>query len=124
MHCFVKFLAARLASIRDAVRGLVHVLRTQANARVHLFATMAVILFGVAVDLARADWLWLVTAIALVWVAEVFNTAIEYLCDVVSPEYSDAVKRAKDISAGAVLLAAIYAATVGAFVFLPHLTGG
>lgn len=121
MDCLVKFLAGRIASFGHALRGLAHVLQTQRNARIHLGVAVLVALFGLAVGLHASAWLWLAQAIALVWITEVLNTAVEYLCDVVSPEHSQAVKRAKDIAAGAVLIAAAYAVIVGLGVFLPAL---
>jgi diacylglycerol kinase len=67
-----------------------------------------------------ADWRWLIAAIGLVWMAETFNTAVEYVCDTVSPGYSETVKRAKDIAAGAVLICAVAAALMGAITLWPY----
>ena len=63
----------------------------------------------------------LIVAIALVWFAELINTAIEYVCDLVSPEHDERVKRAKDIGAGAVLICAMGAALIGVLTFWPYL---
>ena len=68
-----------------------------------------------------ADWRWLIIAIVLVWFAELMNTAFEYLCDVISPEFHISVKRAKDIAAGAVLVCALGAALIGLSVFWSYL---
>ncbi|UUZ49730.1 diacylglycerol kinase family protein [Massilia sp. B-10] len=73
-------------------------LRTQHNAWLHAVATVAVITLAVLVDVSASDWRWLIAAMATVWVAETINTAVEYVCDVVSPGYHEAVKRAKDIA--------------------------
>ena len=78
---------------------------------------------GIAADITATEWLWLLSAITLVWFAETMNTAFEYLCDVVQPEFHSSVGRAKDIAAGAVLITAIYAVAVGALVLLPALLG-
>ena len=67
------------------------------------------------------DWRWLITAILMVWSAEAFNTAVEYVCDVVSPGYSEVVKHAKDIAAGAVLISAVCALAIGLITFWPYL---
>ena len=83
----------------------------------HLIATIAVITLGFFLHIGQTDWRWLVMAIIMVWVAEAFNTAVEYLCDVVSPAYSEAVKHAKDIAAGAVLICAFGAAIIGVLTF-------
>jgi diacylglycerol kinase (ATP) len=68
------------------------------------------------------DWRWIIVAIALVWVAEIVNTAFEHLCDVVQPDFHVSVKAAKDVAAGAVLIAALAAAAIGVLVFLPYLS--
>lgn len=114
------FLIKRLNSIRYALNGLSFVLKSQQNAWIHLAATGGVICAGIVVDLSRADWLWVASAIALVWFAEVMNTGFEYLCDVVSPEFNTAVEKAKDIAAGAVLITAVYAVIVGILTFGPY----
>lgn len=67
------------------------------------------------------DWRWIVLAIGIVWVAELVNTAFEHLCDVVQPEFHVSVKTAKDVAAGAVLVAAVAALLIGLLVFLPYL---
>jgi len=120
MNCFAKFLAARLVSLSHALNGFAFALRTQGNIRVHIFATIVVVTLGFALGITRLEWAALTFAISIVWVAELFNTALEFLCDIVAPEKSDLVKNAKDIAAAAVLLAALAAATIGALVFWPH----
>ncbi len=115
-------LSRRILSFRFAARGLFRLLYSQHNAWVHAFATLIVVFFGVALNVSRADWCWLVLCIALVLTTEAFNTAIECLSNVVSPEYHPLVRDAKDISAGAVLIAAIAAAIIGWIVFWPYLT--
>lgn len=112
---------ARLKSFTYAFAGFAFMLRTQHNAWVHLVATIAVVALGVALRVNTNDWLWLIAAIALVWVAEAMNTAFEHLCDVVSPQFSEAVKRSKDIAASAVLICVIAASLIGALVFWPYL---
>lgn len=92
-------------------------LRTERNARIHACATLLVVAFGFALGIGRFEWIALVLATALVWAAEGFNTAIEALCDVVSPEYHPGIERAKDVAAGGVLLAAFGALIVAVLVF-------
>jgi diacylglycerol kinase (ATP) len=112
--------AARAKSFRHAFAGLADMLRTQHNAWLHAAATLAVCAAGLALRVAARDWRWLIAAIALVWIAEAINTAFEHLCDVVAPGFQPSVKHAKDVAAGAVLLAAIAAALIGALVFWPY----
>ena len=76
---------------------------------------------GLGLGLSHAEWCVVVLAMTLVWSAEAVNTAFEALCDVASPARHPLVERAKDIAAGAVLIAAAGAAVVGLLVFVPHL---
>ena len=76
---------------------------------------------GFWLGIAPDDWRWIVLAIAFVWVAEIVNTAFEHLCNVVQPDFHVSVKAAKDVAAGAVLVAAMAAAVIGGLVFLPYL---
>lgn len=112
---------ARLKSFGHAGAGLRAVLATQPNAWIHSAATLAVCGLGLLLDLPLRDWLWLVVAIAAVWTAEAFNTALEALADATSPERHPLVARAKDAAAGAVLVAALGAALIGLAVLGPPL---
>jgi len=90
----------------------------------HALATVAVILAGSLCHLSRFEWLWVVAAICAVWTAEAFNTALEFLADVVSPDQNPLIAKAKDIAAAAVLLTAAGAAVIGALIFWPYLRTG
>ena len=114
-------ISARLRSFGHALSGLGLMLRTQHNAWIHLAATVLVVALGFWLEIAPHDWRWIVLAIALVWVAEIVNTAFEHLCNVVQPDFHVSVKAAKDVAAGAVLVAAMAAAVIGGLVFLPYL---
>lgn len=111
----------RLKSLAHALRGVDHLVRTQPNARLHLLAAVLVCAAGVYFGLGRAEWLWISVAIALVWSAEAFNTALEQLADVLHPAQHAGIGRAKDVAAAAVLIAALGAAVIGLLVFVPHL---
>jgi diacylglycerol kinase (ATP) len=113
--------AARARSFRYATRGVVSLLRSQHNAWIHAAASVAVVALGFYAGLSRSEWCLVVLAMTVVWSAEAVNTAFEALCDVASPDLHPLVERAKDIAAGAVLLAAAGAAVVGVLVFGPHL---
>ena len=121
MNCFAKFLATRAISIGHALAGLRYALKTQANARVHLVATILVVSLGAGLEISALEWAAILAALALVWMAELLNTAIEILCDIVSLERLETIKRAKDVAAAAVLVSAVAAAGIGAAIFLPHL---
>ena len=123
MSCFAKFLATRLRSFGFALKGLLYAIKTEGNARVHLLATLLVMALGFGFEVTRPEWAALAAAIGLVWMAELLNTALENLCDSVEPEQSEAIGRVKDVSAAAVLVAAIAAAVIGALVFWPYIAG-
>jgi len=108
----------RMKSFGYAFEGLWSMLRSQHNAWVHFFATIVVVVLGVSLQVSTVEWCLLVLAMAGVWSAEALNTAFEFLCDVVQPEFHPLVKKAKDVAAAAVLLASFGAAVVGAMVFL------
>lgn len=112
--------AERLKSFVYAFAGIASLLRAEHNAWIHLAATVAVIAAGLWFGVGTGEWIALIIAITLVWMAEALNTAFEALCDVASPEFHPLVKQAKDVAAAAVLIAAMGAAAVGLIVFLPH----
>ena len=114
-------LAARLKSFSYAITGIGFMLKTQHNAWLHAVATLLVIMLALYCGVSESDWRWLIVSMAMVWVAETLNTAVEYVCDVVSPGYSEAVKHAKDISAGGVLIAAVAALLVGVLTCWPYI---
>lgn len=115
-------LAGRMRSVGHALRGIVELILSQHNAWIHAVATVVVVALGIYVNLGNIEWALVVFAIVLVWMAEAANTAIEFLCDVASPEFHPLVKKAKDIAAASVLLAAVGAVFIAFFVFAPHLS--
>lgn len=115
------YIKKRMSSFAFAGKGVAHTFRTQPNAKIHAVATMAVGAAGWWLDVAAGEWCVLFLAIGLVWVAELANTAIEHLTDLVSPEYHELAGRAKDSAAGAVLIAAAVSVLIGIIVFLPHI---
>lgn len=119
----LNFLRTRLRSLRFALAGIAHLLRTQPNARLHLAATLAVIAAAAALRLPPSDWCWLIAAIAAVWAAEALNTALELLADAACPRHHPLIGRAKDAAAAAVLLTAAAAAGIGLFIFGHRLIG-
>lgn len=107
-----------IKSFRFATKGLFLVFKEN-NFQVHLLCTFIVLIAGYFFSLSLASWLWLMSAVFLVFISETINTAIEYLVNLVSPEYNELAGKVKDLSAAAVLLAAIYAFIVGLFIFGP-----
>jgi diacylglycerol kinase (ATP) len=114
-------LKKRFQSFRFAGQGVYFLIASQPNARIHLAATGIVTLLGWLFKLRNGEWCLLVVAITLVWLAEAMNTVFELLADAVTTDFHPLIKHAKDVAAGAVLLAVIGAIILGAFIFLPHL---
>ncbi len=108
-------------SFRYAVNGIAYFFRTQMNARIHLVALLFVIILGFLLRVSLSEWLWLTVVSGLVFTAEAFNTSIEILVDLVSPEWNQKARKIKDVAAGAVLITAITALAVAFTIFLPKL---
>jgi diacylglycerol kinase len=110
-----------LHSFCFAFSGLWYALRTQRNTRIHLIVTAVVIVLGVWLALSPTQWAVLVLTIGFVLVSEMLNTVSETLVDLISPRYHPLAKVVKDVTAGAVLMAAIVSVVVGFFVLGPPL---
>jgi diacylglycerol kinase len=110
-----------LKSLGFAWRGLQRLVMEERNARIHLAASIGVVLVASLLSLNRSEWLWLLLGIALVWMAELFNSAIERLTDLASPGLHPLAGAAKDFAAAAVLVTALFCLAIAAFVLLPHL---
>lgn len=111
----------RLLSFKYAFQGLRDLFRTQPNARIHLLAAALVIVMGCWLGLSQAEWGLIMLCIFVVLAAEAFNTALEYLTDLVSPDFHPLAGKTKDGAAAAVLLSALGAALTGLFILGPKL---
>ena len=115
------FTRGRLFSFKYAFSGLRYVIISQRNAWIHAAITLLVVILAVLLKLNLQDWGILLLAIGLVWTAEIFNTALEALVDLVSPQQHPLAKIVKDTSAAAVLVSAIISILIGLLVLLPPL---
>jgi diacylglycerol kinase (ATP) len=106
-----------IESFNFAIEGVIHVLRTQRNMRLHFAAAVAVIVVAVAVGVSKIELSVLLVSIAFVLVAEMINTAVEGAIDAATTSFDPMAKLAKDIAAGAVLIASVNAVAVGYLVF-------
>jgi diacylglycerol kinase (ATP) len=106
-----------IESFNYAFEGIIHVLRTQRNMRIHFSVALAVLIAGLAVDVSRLELIALLLAIAFVLIAEMLNTALEAAIDVATTSFDPMAKLAKDIAAGAVLIATVNAIAIGYLVF-------
>ena len=111
---------SRLRSFRYAFAGIVLLFREEHNARIHATITVLVVVAGVVLRVSLVEWAVLVICIGVVLAAEAFNSAIERIADYLTLERDDRIRDIKDLAAGAVLLCAIAAATVGSVIFLQH----
>ena len=113
-------LKKQLRSFGYAWKGIQSCVGREQNLSFHLIAAMAVIIAGIVLGITRTEWIMVVMCIGTVIAAELFNTAIEKLVDLVSPERHPVAGRVKDIAAGAVLICAVAAAIIGLIIFIPY----
>lgn len=111
----------RIHSFGFALKGIATLFKTQPNARIHLIAICIVTVAGYLLKVSTSEWCFIVIAFAMVLAAEAFNTAVEFVVDLASPDYHPLAGKAKDVAAAAVLIIAIGAATIGTIIFLPKL---
>jgi len=108
-------------SFQNALIGLKTALGTQRNLRIHLLVGLLIIIFSVILKVTAIEFVLILLTILIVLVTEVFNTAIEFTIDLVSPEFNHLAKKVKDISAAGVLISAIIAALVGLIILGPKI---
>lgn len=111
----------RMQSFRYAFAGWWYVLRTQKNAWIHAVFSLAVAALGLWLNLSLIEWAIIIITIAIVWMAELINTAIEAIVDLITLEEHPLAKVAKDVCAAAVLLSAFAAVLVGLMILGPPL---
>ena len=104
-----------------AFKGVSYAFATQINFKFHSFFAVMILALGIFFELSLMEWLWISAAIILVIVAELFNTALEVLVDLVSPGYNAKAGIVKDLSSAAVLLTALLSAIIGICIFLPKI---
>lgn len=108
-------------SFGHALEGLSYVMKTQPNFRFHLIATICVTLMGIYFSISLPEWLLLVFTINMVVVAEMLNTSVESMVDLITLERREDAKIAKDVSAGMVLVSAVFSVIIGIIIFLPKI---
>jgi diacylglycerol kinase (ATP) len=110
-----------LASFNYAIEGVIHVLRRERNMRVHFALATVVLVLAFTYDVTKVELMVLLISISFVLMAEMVNTAVEEMIDVATREYDPRAKIAKDVAAGAVLIASVSAATIGYLVFVDRI---
>lgn len=106
-------------AFKCAFDGIAYTVRTQRNMKIHLAIAVMAVVLGFVLGIGEASWAAVILCIAAVFAAECVNTAIESIVDLVSPNYHELARRAKDCAAGAVLVFALVALVVACVVFLP-----
>jgi undecaprenol kinase len=103
-----------------AITGIKTAIWTERNMRIHLFASVLVIVCSVFFSINKLEWLFILVAIGGIFSLELMNTAIERVVDLITEEYHPLAKQAKDVAAGAVFIYAITVLIIGIVIFLPH----
>lgn len=110
-----------LNSFKYAGKGIIETFKSEKNMKIHLFMTLFVTVLGFLLNISLNEWFICIILFSSVISLEIVNTAIETVVDLVSPNYNELAKRAKDLAAGSVLIAAISSAIIGIIIFLPKI---
>ncbi|MGE5457386.1 MAG: diacylglycerol kinase family protein [Methanococcaceae archaeon] len=114
-------LSSRILSFKFAFDGFITMIKNEHNSRIHLLLSIIVITVGIFLKLTLIEWSLVIILIGLVFIAELFNSAIEKISDMIDHEINPEIRIIKDYTAAAVLISAIVSATVGAIIFMPKL---
>ena len=109
-----------IESVNNAIEGILHAAKTQRHLRYHLYAAAGILLVVYVLDIDRTDFLIISIAVILVLLSEMINTAVEYVVNMLSPEFSERARIAKDIAAGAVFITACGAVLIGYILLSPY----
>jgi len=118
---FMAFLNERCRSFKYAFAGIIYTFRTQANAWIHAIGGVLALAAGFFLRISSGEWIFVVIAIGSVITAEIFNTSMEALVDLVSPEHQEKARVVKDLSAGAALITSLMALIIGCIIFIPKI---
>lgn len=113
--------SSRIKSFANAFHGLIIVFRSQANFRIQLAIALMAIILSIWLPISRTEWVMIILLIGLVLALETINTSIEILCDKVDSNYSESIKKVKDIAAASVLISSIAAAIIACIIFIPKI---
>ena len=111
----------RIESLGYALAGWLYMLRHQKNTRIMSFASLAILIVGLWLQISLQDWATMVVTITIVWMAEFLNAAVEAVVNLVTREFHPMAKVAKDVAAAAVLLGAVASVLVGLLILGPPL---
>lgn len=111
----------RLKSFVHAFNGLRIMFREEHNSRIHLLAAVIAIVLGWCLHISYQEWITIILVIGFVFFAELFNSSLEQLCDHLSPEKHENIRKVKDLAAAAVLVSALTSLIIGGVIFLPKI---
>jgi|TARA_B100000780_G_scaffold213157_1_gene152730 diacylglycerol kinase (ATP) len=117
----IKFISGRTKAIYYSVKGAFYLIKTEHSIQAQLFIAFLCIIAGSYLHLSNTEWLFVLLAISLVLTAESLNSAIEKVADFIHPDYNKKIGLIKDVSAGAVFFAALFALAVLCLVYIPKL---
>ena len=106
-----------------AFQGIFNTIRTERNMKIHCIAGVLVKIFGIWLQISKTEWMICFILFGLILALELMNTAVEATVDLCTEDRRPLAKKAKDAAAGAVLIAAIFAAVIGLMIFIPRLLG-
>ena len=119
----MNYLNKRVKAFAYAFKGAYLFFKEEQHAKIHLIIFLLVLLFGFYFDINKVEWLMILLVSGLVFSLEMINSSLEKMMDRIHPEQDEAIGKAKDMAAGAVLVAAVISIFVGVIVFLPYFLG-
>jgi diacylglycerol kinase len=111
----------RAGSFLYAYNGFIKLIKNEHNSRIQIAVFILVVVMGILFKIEREDWMLIIVVSGIVFLSELFNSAIEKLSDVISPEWNKEIGLIKDYSAGAVLVSSVTALIIGGLVFIPEI---
>ena len=114
---------SNMKKFTDAFNGIIAGVKEGSSIKIQLIAMVLAIAFGAYFNISTTEWCFVIIAITLVIAAEIFNTAIEQICNFMEPHHNKKIGTIKDLSAGAVLVLAVMSFVVGAIIFVPKILG-
>jgi diacylglycerol kinase len=112
---------SRMNSFSYAFQGIQSMIKMEVNAKIHLAFTVLALVLGYLLHISAIEFLFMIVVMAMVWMAELFNTAIEKSMDIISTDFHPKIKLVKDLSAGAVLVCSLAAIVTGCIIFIPKI---
>lgn len=119
---FLEIIKAFIQSVKHAIEGIGESVRVEKNLKIHLFISVFVLIAGMVFNISGTEWMVIVLCMGIVIGLELLNTSIEYAVDLAcDKQYHELAKKAKDASAGAVLVVAFMSVIIGMIIFVPKL---